>query len=119
MRTVEFKFTLTEVAVAKLLEGITSKSEILVARHPDAIYATLKLRRAALGGMLELARRLDAPRVLCPVGLVHAREPGSVVPGTASTDWSFRDLARANNLCRTCNLPDHRGFLSPPRNLTR
>jgi hypothetical protein len=40
-------------------------------------------------------------------------------PGATSTYWNCRHLARANKLCRTRNLLDHLGFLSPPRNLTR
>jgi hypothetical protein len=68
MKTIESKLILTDAAIAELLEAITNQSALLLASNPDAIYATLKQRRAALGGMLELARRLNALR------LVHALE---------------------------------------------
>jgi len=64
MKTADIKLILTEAAVAELLEAITNKSTLLLASDPDAIYATLKQRRCALGGMLELARRLNAPRLV-------------------------------------------------------
>lgn len=64
MKTVEIKVVLTEVAVTEILAAITNQSARLLARHPDALYATLKQRRSALGGMLELARRLNAPRLV-------------------------------------------------------
>jgi hypothetical protein len=64
MKTVEIKVVLTDAAVAEILEAITNKTALLLARDPDAIYATLKQRRCALGGMLELARRLNAPRLV-------------------------------------------------------
>lgn len=64
MKAADIKLILTDAAVAELLEAITNKSVLLLASDPDAIYATLKQRRAALGGMLELARRLNAPRLV-------------------------------------------------------
>ena len=64
MKTVEIQVVLADAAVAEILEAITHTSALLLARDPDAIYATLKQRRAALGGMLELARRLNAPRLV-------------------------------------------------------
>jgi hypothetical protein len=64
MKTVEIRVVLTDAAVAEILEAIKNKSALLLASDPDAIYATLKQRRAALGGMLELARRLNAPRLV-------------------------------------------------------
>jgi hypothetical protein len=64
MKTADIKLILTEAAVAEVLEAITNKSALLLASHPDALYATLKQRRYALGGMLELARRLNAPRLV-------------------------------------------------------
>jgi len=64
MKTVEIKVVLTDAAVAEILEAISNKSALLLASDPDAIYATLKQRRAALGGMLELARRLNAHRLV-------------------------------------------------------
>ena len=68
METVEIQVVLTEAAVAEILDAITHTSARLLARDPDAIYATLQQRRAAVGGMLELARQLNAHR------LVHALE---------------------------------------------
>ena len=68
METVEIRVVLTDAAVAEILDAITHTSARLLARDPDAIYATLKQRRAAVGGMLELARQLNALR------LVHALE---------------------------------------------
>jgi hypothetical protein len=64
MKTAQITLILTEAAVTELLEAITNQSALLMARDPDAIYDTLKQRRAALGGMLELARRLNAPRLV-------------------------------------------------------
>jgi hypothetical protein len=64
METIEIKLILTDAAVTEILEAITNKSALLLASEPDAIYATLKQRRGALGGMLELARRLNAPRLV-------------------------------------------------------
>jgi hypothetical protein len=64
MENAEIKVTLTEAAVAEVLEAITNKSVLLVASHPDARYETLKARHANLGGMLELARRLNAHRLV-------------------------------------------------------
>ena len=64
MKTAEITLILTDAAIATVLEAITNNSALLMARDPDAIYATLKQRRAALGGMLELARRLNAPRLV-------------------------------------------------------
>lgn len=64
MKTAEIKLILTDAQIAEVLEAITNKSALLSASHPDTLYATLKQRRGALGGMLELARRLDAPRLV-------------------------------------------------------
>jgi len=64
METVEIQVVLTEAAVADILNAITNTSARLLARDPDAIYATLQQRRAAVGGMLELARRLNAHRLV-------------------------------------------------------
>ena len=50
------------------MQAIQSKSARLAASYPDDLYSTLEQRRCALGGMLELARALDAWR------LVHALE---------------------------------------------
>jgi hypothetical protein len=64
METVKIQVVLTDAAVAEILDAITNMSARLLARDPDTIYVTLKQRRAALGGMLELARRLNAPRLV-------------------------------------------------------
>jgi hypothetical protein len=64
METVEIRVVLTDAAVAEILDAITHTSARLLARDPDAIYAALKQRRAAVGGMLELARRLNAHRLV-------------------------------------------------------
>ena len=64
METVEIRVVLTDAAVAGILDAITHTSTRLLARDPDAIYATLKQRRVAVGGMLELARRLNAHRLV-------------------------------------------------------
>jgi hypothetical protein len=65
METVEIKVVLTDAAVAEILDAVTNTSARVLARDPDAIYDTLKQRRAAVGGMLELARRLNAHRLVC------------------------------------------------------
>ena len=64
MKNSEVKVVLTDAAVAEILEAVTKKSALMLAIDPDAIYATLKQRRSALGGMLELSRRLNAPRLV-------------------------------------------------------
>jgi hypothetical protein len=64
MKTAQITLILTDTAVAEILEAITNQSDRLTGRDPDAIHATLKQRRAALGGMLELARRMNAPRLV-------------------------------------------------------
>lgn len=64
MENAEIKVTLTEAAVAEILTAITNKSVLLVASNPEARYETLKERRCAVGGMLELARRLNADRLV-------------------------------------------------------
>jgi hypothetical protein len=64
MENAEIRVILTEAALAEILEAITNKSVLLVASHPEATYETLKARRCAVGGMLELARRLSAHRLV-------------------------------------------------------
>ena len=64
METVEIRVVLTDAAVAEILDAITNTSTRVLARDPDAVYAALKQRRAAVGGMLELARRLNAHRLV-------------------------------------------------------
>ena len=59
---------LSETIVADVMQAIEGKSARLVANYPEDIHSTLEQRRSALGGMLELARALDAWR------RVHALE---------------------------------------------
>ncbi len=64
MKTAKIKVVLIDAAVAEVLEAITNKSAQLLASYPEALYATPEQRRCAVGGMLELARRLNAPRLV-------------------------------------------------------
>jgi len=57
------RFALTEAAVAQIMEHITARSA-LIASMPDSPYAALERRWREIGGMLELARRLDAWRLV-------------------------------------------------------
>ncbi len=57
---IKIQLTLTDAALAGVLEAIVNKSVLLLASEPEAQYETLKARHANVGGMLELARRLDA-----------------------------------------------------------
>jgi hypothetical protein len=52
--------TLAPAVVAEVMQAIQSKSARLAVTDSDDLYRTLEQRRAALGGMLELARALDA-----------------------------------------------------------
>lgn len=61
---IRIQLILTDAAVAGLLESIASRSVQLMASEPEAKYETLKARHANLGGMLELARRLNHPRLV-------------------------------------------------------
>lgn len=56
--------TLAPAAVAEVMHAIQSKSARLAVTYSDDLYSTLEHRRAALGGMLELARVLDAWRLV-------------------------------------------------------
>ena len=53
---------LTEAAVADLMNAITATTARRIAGEPDAPYIALERRWREIGGMLELARRLDAWR---------------------------------------------------------
>ena len=64
MKTPEIKPFLSETVVAEVMQAIQSKSERLAASYPEDLYSTLEQRRCALGGMLELARALDAWRLV-------------------------------------------------------
>jgi hypothetical protein len=61
---IRIRVILTDAALAGVLEAIVNKSALLQASQPEAHYETLKQRRCAVGGMLELARRLNAPRLV-------------------------------------------------------
>ena len=50
--------------VDEIIEAIVNKSVLLLASYPAERYATLERRRRELGGMLELARRLDDHRLV-------------------------------------------------------
>ena len=56
---IKIRLILTDAALAGVLEAIVSKS-VLPASKPETHYETLKARRCDVGGMLELARRLNA-----------------------------------------------------------
>ena len=64
MKTVEIKPFLSETVVADVMQAIQSRSARLAANYSDDLYSTLEQRRCALGGMLELARALDAWRLV-------------------------------------------------------
>jgi len=57
---IKIRLILTDAALAAVLEAIVNKSVLLLATEPEAHYETLKARHANLGGMLELAHRLNA-----------------------------------------------------------
>ena len=58
------RITLTEAVVAEIMEAITARSTRLLAAEPDEPYSALECRRREIGGMLELARRLEAWRLV-------------------------------------------------------
>jgi len=64
MKTVEIKPFLSETVVTDVMRAIQSKSARLVVTGADELHSTLEQRRGALGGMLELARALDAWRLV-------------------------------------------------------
>jgi len=61
---IRIRVILTDAALAGVLEAIVNKSVLLLATQPETQYETLKQRHAALGGMLELARRLNDHRLV-------------------------------------------------------
>jgi hypothetical protein len=61
---IRIRVILTDAALAAVLEDIANKSAQLLESEPEAHYETLKARHANIGGMLELARRLNAPRLV-------------------------------------------------------
>ena len=68
MKTTDIKPFLSETVVADVMQAIQSRSARLAATYAEDLRSTLEQRRSALGGMRELARALDAWR------LVHALE---------------------------------------------
>jgi len=66
---IRIRLILTDAALAAVLEAIVNKSVLLLAGEPEAHYETLKARHANLGGMLELARRLNAPDLVRALGV--------------------------------------------------
>jgi hypothetical protein len=64
MKTVEIKPFLSETVVAEVMQAIQSKSARLAVIDAEDLHTTLEQRRCALGGMLELARALDAWRLV-------------------------------------------------------
>lgn len=59
------RVALTEAVVAEVMQAITAQSARLIASAPEEPYAALERRWRAIGGMLELARRLDTWRLIC------------------------------------------------------
>ena len=64
MKTVEIKPFLSETVVTDVMRAIQSRSARLAATGADELHSTLEQRRSALRGMLELARALDAWRLV-------------------------------------------------------
>jgi hypothetical protein len=58
------RISLTEAAVAQVMEAITATSTRLLAGQLDEPYSALERRWREIGGMLELARRLEAHRLV-------------------------------------------------------
>ncbi len=64
MNSSPIRLVLTETAVAAIMDAITARSSRLLAGEPDESYRLLECRWREIGGMLELARRLDAYRLV-------------------------------------------------------
>jgi hypothetical protein len=73
MKTEEIKPFLSETVVADVMRAIQSTSTRLATTYADNLHSTLEQRRCALGGMLELARTLDAWRLVKALE-AHANE---------------------------------------------
>jgi hypothetical protein len=58
------RFALTEAAVLELMDAITATTARRIVGAPDAPHTALERRWREIGGMLELARRLDAWRLV-------------------------------------------------------
>ena len=64
MTPAAIRSALTEAAVAELMDAITATTARRIASDPDAPYSALERRWREIGGMLELARRLEAHRLV-------------------------------------------------------
>ena len=64
MKTKEIKPFLSETVVADVMQVIQSTAERLMTTYPEDLHSILEQRRSSLGGMLELARTLDAWRLV-------------------------------------------------------
>jgi hypothetical protein len=64
MKTEEIKPFLSETAVVEVMQAVRDKSTWLAATYPEDLHSILEQRRCELGGMLELARTLDAWRLV-------------------------------------------------------
>jgi len=64
MKTEEIKPFLSDAVVVEVMQAIQSTSARLIATYAEDLHRTLEQRRFALGGMLELARALDAWRLV-------------------------------------------------------
>ena len=73
MKTEEIKPFLSDTVVAEVMQAIQSTSARLATTYVDDLCSTLERRRCALGGMLELARTLDAWRLVKALE-AHANE---------------------------------------------
>jgi hypothetical protein len=60
------RIPLTEAAVAEIMEAVTAQSTRLIGQ-PDQPYSALERRWREIGGMIELARVLDAWRLVRPL----------------------------------------------------
>ena len=61
------RITLTEVAAAEIMDAVTATTARRIAREPDTPYTALERRWREIGGMIELARVLDAWRLVRPL----------------------------------------------------
>ena len=67
MATSPIRIPLTEAAVAEIMAAVTARSARLLAGEPDQPYSALERRWREIGGMIELARVLDAWRLVRPL----------------------------------------------------
>lgn len=64
MTSSPIRFALSEAAVTELMDAITATTARRIASEPDAPYAAIERRWREIGGMLELARRLETHRLV-------------------------------------------------------